>query len=642
VVSQTQNRSWGLLGNRNFILLWCAYGISAMGDHLSELAILKTQHALDAEVDITQLYARLTFMFFLPFFLLAPLAGVLADRLPRRGVMIAADLVRCLIMLVFASLIAVTAGWGTWGPFVPLALLGTFAGLFSPARQALLPTVVHERELVRANGLISGLGIIATMVSTKFSGYLADNYPAVISFRLDAVTYVTSAVCLFLLRPPPSPVERPSARTQRPVRELMNGFRYAASHRHVTELLILSGLVWFCGPLVSSAIPAVVRDIYGGTYGTIADYRFLLGLGFVLGACTIAVLGDALQEVFAITWGFMGVAVGIAVFALSVFLPAGTTLLMWIGGAGIVLSGMFGVGVIASLNSLLQRTVADRFRGRVFGVRDVCTTGSLLLATGLLGLPQWVRMDRWVGYILVGVAVVTFAAGVWTLRVRLRRGQHGAWVTFLYHSVGLFARFWWRYDRVGPSTVPHEGPVVVTSNHVCAADPLLLSLAVPYRRLSFLVAAEYVQWRVIRYFANLTHCIPVRRGTRETSATKQAMRHLRDGGAVAIFIEGGIVKPGDTPRPKDGVALLALRTGARVVPARIDGAVHRGSIVAEVLGRHRARVRFGPPVDLSEFGGTDANRETVRAATRKIYNAIQALAPQEAEAAHAERVEVPQ
>jgi hypothetical protein len=78
------------------------------------------------------------------------------------------------------------------------------------------------------------------------------------------------------------------------------------------------------------------------------------------------------------------------------------------------------------------------------------------------------------------------------------------------------------------------------------------------------------------------------------------------------------------------------------VPARIDGAVHRGSIVAEVLGRHRARVRFGPPVDLSEFGGTDANRETVRAATRKIYNAIQALAPQEAEAAHAERVEVPQ
>ncbi|MDO8631724.1 MAG: hypothetical protein Q7R41_14650, partial [Phycisphaerales bacterium] len=65
----------GLLRNPNFILLWCAYGISAMGDHLSELAILKTQDALNTTVDVTPLAARMTFMFFVPFFLLAPIAG---------------------------------------------------------------------------------------------------------------------------------------------------------------------------------------------------------------------------------------------------------------------------------------------------------------------------------------------------------------------------------------------------------------------------------------------------------------------------------------------------------------------------------------------------------------------------------------
>jgi len=64
-----------LLRNRNFILLWCAYAVSAMGDHLSEMAILKTQNALDAQVDMTALNARMTFTFFLPFFLFSAAAG---------------------------------------------------------------------------------------------------------------------------------------------------------------------------------------------------------------------------------------------------------------------------------------------------------------------------------------------------------------------------------------------------------------------------------------------------------------------------------------------------------------------------------------------------------------------------------------
>ncbi|MCH7632436.1 MAG: hypothetical protein IIB59_04405, partial [Planctomycetes bacterium] len=80
----------GLLGNTNFVLLLCAYAVSAMGDHLSEMALLKTRNALDTAVDVTPLTAQMTFMFFLPFFVLAPIAGGLADRWSRRGLMVAA------------------------------------------------------------------------------------------------------------------------------------------------------------------------------------------------------------------------------------------------------------------------------------------------------------------------------------------------------------------------------------------------------------------------------------------------------------------------------------------------------------------------------------------------------------------------
>ena len=623
----------GLLHNRNFILLWCAYGISAMGDHISEMAILKTQNALDPARDITTLIARMTFMFFVPFFLLAPLAGLLADRLPRRGVMIAADAIRCAILLGFATLIGWTEDWGSWGPFVPLLAVGVFAALVSPARSALLPTLISSDQLIRANGLISGLGIIATMAAAGIGGYLADRYDPTVSFRVDAATFVVSAVFLLMLRPPPMRKRDPSDRALRSsLGELTAGFRYARAHRHVWELLVIAAIFWFGGSLVNSVIPAVVRDVYGGTFAAISTYRALVGLGFIIGAITISTLGDALRADVAITWGLMGFACGVGVFASSVYLPAAPSTLARIGAVGVVIAGTFGVAVMASVSSLLQRTVADGYRGRVFGVRDVCSTAALLIATGLLGVPHWTRLDRWVGPILVAVAIITFVAGLITLRVRLRRGPHRSWLNFLFRLNEFVAKFWWRLHRIGRVTIPRQGPVIITSNHVCAADPLFLIAAAPGRIISFLVAAEYVKLPLLSHFLRQVDCIPVRRGTRETGATKQALRHLTSGKAVAIFIEGGIIRPGKTVRLKDGVALLALRTGAPVIPAYISGTVQRGGILRDLLTRHRACVRFGRPVDLSEFNDMESKRETVRAATRKIYEAIQALAPSETQA----------
>lgn len=632
-----------LLRNRCFILLWCAYAVSAMGDHLSEMAILKTQDALNTTVDITPLNARMTFTFFVPFLMLAPVAGIMADRLPRQGLMIVADLARCLIMFFFASIIALAGSWGSWGPFLPLLPIGAFAALFSPARSALLPTLVDSRQLVRANGLISGVGVIATMAAAKIGGHLADHYDAQVAFRIDAGTFLTSAVLLFMIRAPVSWKTRKSANypaatapgaarlrsAAGSVAELRAGFHYARVHRHVWELLLVASLIWFCGALVNSVIPAVVRDVYHGSYASMSNYRALLGLGFILGAALISLFSDALRSEIAMTWALAGVGMAIALFAASVLLDLPGILPAATGAVAIVLAGLFAVGVMASVNSLLQRTVADRFRGRIFGVNDVCCTSALILATGSLAFPRWTRMDRWVGYILLGVAILAFAAGLLMLRVRLARGIHGRGLTFAENLNEFIAKFWWRLRRIGRSTVPREGAVIITANHTCSADPLFLHAAAPYRPIAFMVAAEYSNWPIVRFFLRLVECIPVKRDGRDTVATKHAIRHLRNGKALGIFIEGRIVPPGDEARPKDGVAMLALKTGATVIPAFISGVTYYDSIVRGLLARHRANVHFGSPVDLREFVPADAGREQLRAATAKIYAAILALAPKQ-------------
>ncbi len=608
-----------------------------MGDHLSEMAILKTQNAAGWEVDVTPLAARMTFLFFVPFFVLAPITGWLADRLPRRGLMIAADVVRCLLMVSFVGLMAWTARWGSWGPFMPLLFVGAFAALFSPARSALLPTLIRPDQLVRANGMISGLGVIGTMVALYIGGYLAQRYDPVYAFRLDAGTFLASAILLWMLRAPRQHTQAGRrAGVGETVGEIIGGFRYTGCHRRVLELLAIGGLLWFCGALVKCVMPAVVRDVYGGGYLAMSGYRIYLGVGFIVGAVIVSALGDALRSEIAITWGLFGISVSIATFALSTFLPLQRSALAAIGAVGVIGAGMFGVAVMAGFNTLLQRIVPDRYRGRVFGVKDLCCTGGLLMATGALGVPQWARLDDWVGYILAGVAVGMLAAGIINLNIRLRRSEHGKRLTFAENLNEFLAKFWWRFKRLGPATVPREGPVIITANHTCPADPVFLSAAVRYRPIAFMVAVEYTNWPIVRSVMRLLECIPVRRETRDTAATKQAIRHLRAGKALGIFIEGRIVPPDQAVELKDGVAMLALRTGATVIPAHISGVVYREGMVRGLLTRHRARVRFGQPVDLSEFEAEKTNRDTVKAVTRRIYAAIQNLAPPEARAEQSE------
>ena len=621
-----------LLWNRNFVLLWLAYAVSAMGDHLSEMAILKTQDALNPNVDITPLNARMSFTFFVPFFLLAPLAGVLADRLPRRFLMIAADVARCGLMMGFATMIAWSQRWGDWGPFLPLLTIGTFAALFSPARSALLPTLIRPGQLVRANGMISGVGIIAAMAAVLAGGYLADHYQPKVAFRADAFTFALSGVFLLLIRPPQqSAAINPQGGLLSVANGLADGCRYVLAHRRVVELLGVATIVWFCGSLVNSVIPAVVRDSYEGTYTLISAYRGYLGLGFLVGAIIITTLGSSLRSEIAMNWGLFGIAFAMALFASSIFIPMGMGLRRVVGAVGVTLGGVCAVATMASFNTLLQRIVANRYRGRVFGLKDQACTGALLVAMGTLGMSSWIRVDRWVGHILLAVAMVTAVAGAVTMGVRLRRGVHGSRMSAAQNINEFVAKFWWRLECLGRPTVPREGAVIIAANHTCSADANLLIAATKYRTISFLIAVEYTKSKFVGLFSRMLDCIPVQRNGADIAATKQALRHLRSGKAVGIFIEGGIVHPGETPRPKDGVALLALKTGVPVIPVYISGTTDRVGILAGVMSRHHARVRFGPPVDLASLGGRKPDRQAVRLATEKIFSAIQSLAPGESD-----------
>jgi 1-acyl-sn-glycerol-3-phosphate acyltransferase len=237
------------------------------------------------------------------------------------------------------------------------------------------------------------------------------------------------------------------------------------------------------------------------------------------------------------------------------------------------------------------------------------------------------QFDNHLGWVLLVAALIATVVGSLVVTVRLRSGRFGMRIGFWHSFVELYARWWFRLKREGICTIPAEGPVLVVANHVTPIDPLLLIASSPDRIMSFMVAEEYSDLTFGRYFTKMIDCIPVTRSGEDLAATRAALRHLKDGKALGIFIEGKIAKPGENLEPKDGPAMIALRTGATVIPAYISGTNYTETIVRAFLIRHNARVRFGPPIDLSPYRRRRPDKAKVSEASRLIMRKIRELAP---------------
>lgn len=627
-----------ILRNRNFILLWMAYGISALGDHLSELGLLKMQNAMDVGVQNTvRLQAIMGFAFMLPFFLFGPLSGWLSDRLPRKWIMFTVDLVRAAIMIeMFWLLMRMQRAFDpsataetpltVWMAIAPLILVGIFAAVFSPARLSLLPTLVRESQLIRANALTAGLGMIATIASALIGGWLveyvaAGNAKMSLVFRVDAITFIASAVCIFLIRPPRQHVSRES---HQGLSAILKGFKYVARHRRVIELIVVAAVFWMAASVVKSVIPAVVKDVFHGSYDDIGLYLGLLGVGMIVGSLILTAFGDALKSDIAACWCLKLSGLSGLLFTVAIWRGWPE----YVAQTGLVLIGLFGSAIQVSVYALMQRIVPNYVRGRAFGVLDLATMAAFLAATGTLGIPSWENIDRHVPIIMLAVSLVLIATGIVTTIIRLRRGPFGVVLSFWKNLNDFVCRLLPRAKRDGICTIPRHGGAIVVANHNSTLDPFVLTSTSPNRIPGFMIAIEFTKIPGFKSLVKAIECIPVTRSGQDTSSVKAALRHLQQGKLLGLFPQGGVRKPDEPIKVRDGVGMLALRSGVPVVPAYISGITYSDSTAAPFFKRQNAVVRYGEPVDLTEFAGREKDREAYKQASEKIMNAIMALKPQ--------------
>lgn len=154
----------------------------------------------------------------------------------------------------------------------------------------------------------------------------------------------------------------------------------------------------------------------------------------------------------------------------------------------------------------------------------------------------------------------------------------------------------------GVEQVPRTGGVILAPNHVSAADWPAVGVSCP-RPLRWVAKSDLFNVPVIGPFCWLHHAFPIQRGTPDRAALRLAEELVRAGDALVIFPEGAVSETGRLQPLKHGLAMIALRSGAPVVPVALQGTnriLPYGSNVPRPVWK-RVRVRFGAPLTFSDL-----------------------------------------
>lgn len=181
-----------------------------------------------------------------------------------------------------------------------------------------------------------------------------------------------------------------------------------------------------------------------------------------------------------------------------------------------------------------------------------------------------------------------------------------------------------------PLAIPRDGPVILAANHISNADPVIVGAWLTPklgRRIHWLGKREMFDWPLVGWMARNGGVVPVDRGAADVDAFRLAQRVLEAGHVLMVFPEGTRSPTAELQRPKDGLAMLALRTNATIVPIGVsntDRVWKKGSLLPRPGGH--ATMRIGEPFRLADQLPADLDRKSARAAaTDLIMRRIAAL-----------------
>lgn len=346
-----------LKNNRNFRFLWFGEIISHLGDWFNLIAIMSLLMDLTGKAETASIILILRS---LPYFLLGPLAGVIADRFPKKVVMIVADLARALVVLAF---LLVKRPEDIWIIYWVTGIEVSISAFFTPAKSAVIPDIVSSHEVLPANAISSAtwssmltLGAVAGGAVSVFLGRDA-------TFILNSISFLFSAYFILKVKVPHSTLPSSPLTLGHAWKKYIEGINYLKKHRDSMAYCLVKSGWGLAGGGVLVLLSFYGQKYYqvnGSTDAGIAILYASRGIGTALGPLLIKPSQTNTTE-FLKKWIGYSFLIGALFFALF-----GWTRNIWIACLALLISNA-GTSILWVFStSLLQLTTPADIRGRVF------------------------------------------------------------------------------------------------------------------------------------------------------------------------------------------------------------------------------------------------------------------------------------
>lgn len=415
------------LRHRNYRLFFGGQSVSLIGTWITRVATAWLVYRLTGS-DL--LLGVVGFAGQFPLLLLAPFAGVLADRWDRRRLLVVTQILSAAQSLALAIL-AMTKTI-TVGELIGLQVFQGVVNAFdTPARQAFVVEMVEEREdlpnaIALNSSMFNGSRIIGPSVAGVLIAVVGEGW----CFMIDAISYIAVIASLLAMRFAPVEVRHSGSRM---LHELQQGVRYVFGFAPVRELLLQVAIVSVMGMPYAVLMPAIASKVLHGGPHTLGILMTASGVGALLGTFYLASRHTVVGLGKVIVVATIGLSLALIVFSLSKSLWLSLVVLPFVG-AGMMLQS-------ASANTILQTVVDEKLRGRVMAFYSVAILGTQPIGSLVAGLIA----DR-AGTetaIMIG-AFFCLLGGIW---FAIRRPRLAAYIRPIYVERGIMT---WDSNTIEP------------------------------------------------------------------------------------------------------------------------------------------------------------------------------------------------
>ncbi len=598
-------------------------GLGAFNDNIFKnalAALLVFKGSQIAGLNTNQVVNLSAMVFILPFFLFSALFGQFADKYEK-----SVQIRRVKLLEIGIMLLATLAFWlnSLHLLLLVLFLLGLQSTIFGPIKYGILPQVLAREELVGGNALIEMGTFVAILAGTIAGPQLAGIETSWPYWVVVACLLVAIAGYRYSLKIPVAEAVSPGLKINWNIfSETVRNLKFLNQNRVVLNSVLGISWFWFFGAIFLVQIPAYSQNVLGGDENLMSTLLAIFIVGISTGSLLCERLSGKQVEIGLVPFGAIGLTLfgldlyfaspaspGIDVSALD-FLSNGAN---WRISLDLLLIGIFGGFYIVPLYALVQqRSSADR-RSRVIAGLNILNAlfmvTAAVMAMLVLGPAGFSIPELFLITAILNAAVTIY---IFTLVPEFLM-RFLVWI--LIHTI-------YRVTVKGSENIPEEGPVIVASNHVSYADPLIIGGMIR-RPVNFVMYFKIFRIPLLNFIFRTGKAIPIASRSEHPEILEMAYRRihqvLESGDVLGIFPEGRITDDGNIQPFKPGVEKIISEKPVAVTPIAL---CHLwGSLFSRRDPLHKRRpyklwahieLRIGPPIPAEEVTAARLQEEVQR------------------------------